>query len=369
MCRRILISAAGPQIPSEIPNRAMRSQASHQLTIRKCLYCLNDYLHSRKRKDSHFTAEHVVHDGLTGGISGNNPTLIGIVCQRCNAYLGENLDQRFLRSGYVGRLRYEAGQKCPSLFFRVRFKKPGNGIPVKTVVRDGKLLSEFVYACALHMPEGTVYLTEEQIELGDVPQIGSAEVRFQMLCNPDEEPRVLEKLKSYYKMVDGTTSQWTIGTTPVFGQGQMGEIELRCIAKIGFNYLAWLCDQAFKARELVFDSGFNEIRTFIRFGAAPSFIPVSLENHDAGPTSGLVEPPDRTIHQIELRIDSQNIYCLVNLFNCISWRVFLTHKIANSVALSPRQHIWDLKKEAVIRSDVERRRQKSRIILRATERS
>jgi hypothetical protein len=160
---------------------------SSTIEIKRCIYCRREYLHARQRAQSHFSAEHVIHQGLTAGVGGSNLTLLGLVCKRCNGFLGQNLDQNFLRSGYIGMLRFEAGQKDAMRYheFNVQSlplraykgdEQTVHGVPIKRVIRQGKLVSEFVYVCAIELSNGIHYLTEIDIDNGKVPKLGTEDV-------------------------------------------------------------------------------------------------------------------------------------------------------------------------------------------------
>lgn len=335
-----------------------------QTEIRKCVYCLVEQIHSRKKQHSAFTPEHVVHDGLTGGIR-DNLTLVGLVCAKCNGELGRGIDQRLLRSGYIGMLRFHAGQKCPSRFHEYDLKSleltahsteesAVHGLAVKRFVRDGQLVSEFGAVAVLKIDGEWQPITEEQIDRGELPTISALqEIDFKMTCDPDDEPRIFEKLTAYYKIVEGSTKPWTIGTTPVFGVGELGEIEIRCLTKIAFNYFVYVCTALLKRPDIPVQASFHEIRNFIRWGYLPKTDPVEIEKGDVRPEDGLTEPPDRLHHRIEIRQepngDHYRVVCTVNIFNCITWRVTLSEHVQLEPGLLNHAHHWDLR-DGVCRS-------------------
>lgn len=329
--------------------------------IRKCIYCLIEQIYSNESSISHFNSEHVVHAGLTAGIDRTpNLTLIGLVCSNCNKYFGRKLDQQFLRSGYIGMLRFDAGQKVANKFYEFdrtsltltahRTDEPVvHGTPVARVVRNGKLCTEFEPVAALELDGAWHYLTEEQIDRGDVPKIATP-TTFRMMCDADEEPLILEKLSRIYKLLE-SNEQWTIGYTPVLGQGQLREVELRSLCKIAFNYLAYVCSDLLRDTSILFYKNFHELRNFVRYGSVPSFTPVLLDEEDVVP-SVVTQVPERYKHIVsisqEKNGDRSSIICRVNLFNCITWSIMLSQDCRLTQDKLHYGHIWDLKENTCL---------------------
>lgn len=326
--------------------------------IRKCIYCLLEYLHSRKRASSHFTREHVIHEALTAGVQ-NNLTLLGVVCQKCNSDFGEDIDQRLTRSGYIGMIRFDTGQKDPKRFreydqssLDLTAHKPEDsalhGTRVKRVLKDGKLLSEFDAVVSLELPEGWKSLTEAEIDAGDVPVIGAAEIKFQMLCEPDDEPRIRQKLAKFYREVDGSQQQRIFGTTNVFGRGELGVVEIRALTKIAFNYFAHVCFEDIGRPNIPFLPAFHEVRVFIRLGIEPETNPLSEYKPDVLPANAVTTLPSRYGHAISIEqepngLGRYRVLCKLNLFNSITWRIVLANDVAlDEPNLFMHSHEWNL---------------------------
>jgi hypothetical protein len=326
--------------------------------IRKCIYCLREYLHSRKKQLSHFTREHVIHVGLTSAVE-NNLTLIGMVCADCNGKFGDEIDQRLLRSGYIGMIRFDTGQKSVCKFGEYdqrslvltarRTDDPAlNGLPVRKRIKNGVLVSEFVPVLLMQTEHGWQGITEEQIDTGDVPNLGSTEVSCQFVCDPDDEPRIREKLKRYYRENESECREKVHGTTPVFGDGELGEVEIRALTKIAFNYLSYICFEKLKRPEIPFLACFHEVRNFIGFGVIPDQNPLSESKRDAQPQDGLTEPPPRYGHSISIQqqpngTSSYRVVCTLNLFNSITWLIVLAYNAPLEADTLNHSHAWDLK--------------------------
>lgn len=322
--------------------------------LRTCIYCREEKTYSTSKSASEFNREHVIHDALLEGMK-NVLTLHGLVCKGCNQYFGDTLDRSLLRSGYIGLLRFDQGVKdvdeyhqfaADSIQLTARSSQPAiNGATVHRRPQDGKLVAKFGAKVAIELKSRWIQLTEEQIDKGMVPQAEDLAGSFKMMCDTDEEEkRIMNKLGAFYKL-HPSEKKWIIGTIPVYGEGEMGLTEMRCLTKIAFNYLAFTSDEILHCRDILLYPCFDEVRRFIRYGDAPSFEVIAVETGPAG--SSAMDQIERNRHIVTHEIFVAGLRKVlaahVNLFDSVVWRVVLTPNYSGVLFPSRKGHVWHLK--------------------------
>ncbi|MFW6031485.1 MAG: HNH endonuclease [Myxococcota bacterium] len=240
----------------------------------RCIYCLEV-----KSVDA-FNREHVIPRAF--GTFSNN-LVLRCVCQSCNAYFSQSLDLRLGRDTLEGLARFQFGLKDASEFrslgsrstlsvratdprfrgMRLRFT-PGEGQegppvePVRQVgfanARDGPYT--YFDEASIPGPDGI-----EEYGLRRRPLY----IQSWGIADPDELRSILASRGYPQNPEDMTPASpplvpgEQIATTIA---GRLGRPVFRAVAKIAFNYLAWVHEGS------AFMPHFNDIRRYIRIGAS-----------------------------------------------------------------------------------------------------
>jgi len=295
----------------------------------KCIYCLEEKPNNNFRKTEHVLAQ-------AFGRFKNNLTLNKIVCDDCNKYFGDHLEISLGRDTFEGISRFKHKVKKPK-----EFKSLGKRSRLSIKVDEGPFKGAYAYL------EYSAF--EDRVNIKPVRQVGFkkndfTEYEYFLLDNiPDKE--YLEKqfdLKAPKSIV-------ALGCAPETAQkylsnkgitfklggefpppekninwecevtGKIDQIIYRAIAKIAFNYLAYWTESNF-----LFDSQFDPIRRYIRFGEKGAYpFVVILEKAILGDEP--IEGKRRLGHLIVLDWSKNklSIVSKVSLFNWMTYSVLL----------------------------------------------
>lgn len=295
----------------------------------KCIYCLNE-----KPSDYFGKTEHVLPQSF--GRFKKNLTLNEIVCDDCNQYFGDNLEITLSRDTFEGMSRFEYKIKKPK-----EFKSPGKNSRLSVKVNEG--LFKGAYAFLEYSGE------DNKINIMPVPQVGFKKVGsvdykyYELFKIPEKEylekqydmkaPKSIVTLGCEPKVVQDQLKD--IGITFNIGgelsppekridwecevTGNIDQIVFRAIAKIGFNYLAYWVKPDF-----IFDSQFDPIREYIRFGVKNIYpYVIILEKAILGDEP--IEGKRRLGHLIILdwSKNKSSIVSKVSLFNWMTYSVLI----------------------------------------------
>ncbi len=248
----------------------------------KCIYCLED-----KPNNFFEKTEHVLSQSF--GKFKNNLTLNKIVCDECNEYFGNNLEISLSRDTLEGMSRFEHKVKN-----KHEFKSPGKKSRINIKVDEGPFKGAYAYREYSDLEDKIIIKPIPQVgfkkaddpnyvyfPLDEIPDKQYLEKHFSLKapksitvigCTADQAQKHLsEKNISLSSNPDGefspseNPSDWGCVVT-----SKIDQIIFRSIAKIAFNYLTYWAERDI-GLDFVFDSSFNPIRRYIRFGEEISF--------------------------------------------------------------------------------------------------
>jgi hypothetical protein len=302
-----------------------------------CIYCSPD-----QPTRVSFTKDHVVPKAF--GKFKNNPVLQWTVCKECNQFFGDNLEGLLARGSLNSILRLNYGIRTAGAVTeigkykdRVRFclstKDEYDGLMLELLDYD-TVENEFVVG---RIPQvgfprldgsGYVYIAERDLDRPEKPlppgidasgpntkliydSEGTKQRILRILARRSiREPKITEeglRLKDEQIVI-------------VVAKSTIDNVILRSIAKIAFNYLAWIAGTDFVAR-----SDFNPIRSYIRYGIAPGYRIISV-SQDAilandGPTQRQTAGHLVTVGWSS---DQRDIVGQVSLFNYVAYDITLS---------------------------------------------
>lgn len=296
----------------------------------KCIYCLED------KTDDYFTkTEHVIPQAF--GVFRNNFTLNNEVCDQCNQYFGDNLEIDLGRDTIEGISRHSLGIKSPK-----EFKSLGNRSRLSFKVMEGPLSGTFAYldyspnikdVVVKPLPQ-VGFLNRKTLEymyfrLNEIPSKNqlnllnldySKDVRFFGAT----EDSIQEALKAVDINLNFTSDYEIIedgfGESEVEIEGYLDDTIYRAIAKIAFNYMAFM-----NGADFVLQKTFNPIRYFIRRGQRAKRVFVLVRNDNILADEDMERP--RLCHIVTLNWaqEGQAILSQVSLSNSFfSYRVQLS---------------------------------------------
>jgi hypothetical protein len=256
------------------------------------------------------------------------------VCSQCNGFFGSYLEWVTQRTGVEGVLRFQHGLGSGSIggsrnvvfrvsdpgpwegaFFRIKAKaksKPETiPLPQLGARRDSiehmqwYRLTEITPQLALKYPKGSQ--SEFQV-------VGSSQKEMDAVVKKMNDAGIAFVQKG--KMTPPIDPDGTVGGR---FQAAFSDQISRCIAKITFNYLAYIHGAAF-----VLSSEFDSARAYIRYGQKPA-VPVvhphtrrlPLEERYGGSAT------DGHILQIDWSPDNRSIVANISLFNGLRYVVVL----------------------------------------------
>lgn len=297
----------------------------------KCIYCLED------KPDSYFKkTEHILPQSF--GKFKDNLTLNKIVCDACNEYFGNNLENSLGRDTFEGMERFDHGIKKSR-----EFKSTGKKSRFEIKIDEGPCKGAYAYR-EYSEREGRIIIKPipqlgfkklncndcEYFPLDKLPAKEYLENNFDMKakksilalgCNwGDAQKHLAERGISIPSNPDGegypsqNSTDWGCEVT-----GQIDQIIFRAIAKIAFNYLTF-----YAGSEFVFNSSFNPIRRYIRFGEKQSYpFVVIIDKPILGDEP--IEGPRRLGHLIilDLSLSKTSFISKVSLFNHTIYSVVL----------------------------------------------
>ena len=296
----------------------------------KCIYCLED-----KPKDQFTKAEHVIPQAF--GLFKDNFTLNEEVCDECNQYLGDNLEIDLGRDTIEGISRYKFGIKSAkdfkSLGERSRFtfvvvegplkgafsyleySKELDDVSCKPLPQVGfinRATNEYKYFLLDEIPNKQV-LDEQELDYSkDVRALGADFDEIRDVLSKAEIPL---KFEEDWEFDNGDSGRWLIEI-----EGSIDQTICRAIAKISFNYMAYL-----HGAEFVLQKEFDPIRFYIRRGEQAKKAYVWVRNENILMDEDKERP--RLFHIVTLNwsINGEAIVSQVSLFNSfLSYTVQLT---------------------------------------------
>jgi hypothetical protein len=114
------------------------------------------------------------------------------------------------------------------------------------------------------------------------------------------------------------------GLAPLDQKARFDDMIFRCVAKIGFNYLAWR-----QGADFVRSDGFNALRTVVRYGTRASYLLVDVRTAPIlADDTPLTRQTDGHLVTAAWTRDSRHIVGQVSLFNSVTYAVSLAKDFA-----------------------------------------
>jgi hypothetical protein len=244
----------------------------------RCIYC------KQNRDASAFSREHVV-PGAFGSFEQN--LTLWCVCADCNAEFGRTIDLALGRDSIEALLRFFHGLKPASEARELRRQRltvtlgddhDWTGCWLEVVEEDGQVCMTLVPQVRFALRGGGwVFITEDVLgdEAKPLPEEIDSNWDIRLISNSlDTDDRLIALLSKRgipFKRGDVSGPPPSIGgLAPLDLRMKFDAVILRSVAKIAFNYAAWVSGAAF-----VLNAAFDVTREFIRHGTRPPY-PVVL---------------------------------------------------------------------------------------------
>ena len=313
----------------------------------ECIYC-----REKKPASAYTKTEHVLPQSF--GKFSNNFTLIRLVCDACNQFLGDNVELILARDTLEGQSRVDFGVKKAE-----DFKSPGRRSRIRIKVAEGEFKGAYAFRDYSE--------TDGSVTLQPVPQVGfrqkeSLEYKYFLL---DELPdkRQLEDLgldlqrpKSIRavgigveelskKLADkGISFRHDGAVVPTNEsaswlcevQGTIDHTILRGAAKIAFNYLTY-----WEGGDFVRQAAFDQIRSFVRDGR---LAPYPLVKIGQQPILADEVTRRRVGHLVTVAwaADGVSIVAQVSLLNLFTYSVCLVRNYEGERRKITRGHFFNM---------------------------
>ena len=293
-----------------------------------CLYC--GFSGPEK-----FPREHVIpyafarfRDGLT----------LGCVCAECNRYFGRHLELGFASESVESIVRFrhglrdiESAERTKTLRARANVPGPIHGAEVllrpDTSVKSG-IGVVYVPQVAVKNPNEAEWRWYTLPQLNsDVVQTLEPGARIQFFFTSSDEE---QQLRSRLRELELGPTQWISRDTVLprkdFKMRVTCDFDFnmsRCIAKIAFNYLAYVLEENLT---LLRRHEFDAVRNYVRYGS-PSEQPIvyfsQKPNFEPDTAATFV---DGHVLAVGWDAANENIVSYLNLFNATNYQVVLCRK-------------------------------------------
>ena len=282
-----------------------------------CIYC------KENKHRSLFTREHVLQEAF--GLYGTQTmTLINIVCKDCNSSFGEKIDRTLARDTIEGLARFRFGVKNINNEFREEYKKNIRliiygflkGLEVIVIPLDGKLsIIPYKKDIGLRKTDGTYdFFDSEKISDKTLCKKTYPLHLDRIIILPvDNSIRVKQTLADRWGINDYKIPDYSNVEFDTLIERTASLEHMRAIAKIAFNYLAYLYKNNI---QILLNPSFDLIRNFIKNGEGKfyDFIKVSNETSEQG-----------NLHYITMEMKHDKaIVANVSLFTYYNYKIILT---------------------------------------------
>jgi hypothetical protein len=292
----------------------------------QCIYC-------RKPLTRAVPPEHVIPQSF--GTFKGNLTLF-CVCEECNRYFGSTLEWTMRNSSAEGVLRFNYGLATGGQVGNIgtkgiefRIAEAGDWLGARVVLKvnkDGEGYVDVLPQVGARRDakeEWTWYLEKDVTTQFAAEYPKGSEFRI-IGCQGD-----FERLEKRLIAVCPTFRKHGTLTPPIGKDGKVGlnfvndfnAVVRRFLAKIAFNYLAWVAGAEFALR-----SEFDGMRNFVRSGTEPSHGGVYVGPRPilAQEILGETRITDGHIITIEAKPDEHRVQAQLSLFNSLKYRIVLS---------------------------------------------
>jgi hypothetical protein len=277
-----------------------------------------------------------------------NLTLIDTVCAACNQYFGNTIDFALARGSAEAIHRLDEGVRPPQAR-----EGDWNGVLLRLTADPTGLVVEPVPQVGFPRQAGDGFIFVPEEELTD-PQRSlpcsrdAQQTGLLLIANADETQRRLVDALA----VRGINFQESDRRSVPLQRGEdllveisttMDSLVFRCVAKIAFNYLAYV-----QSREFVLQDNFSAIREFIRYGRDPPD-PVIVVDSRPMLTDDSVTRRQTNGHLVTVNWaqDQMSIVAQFSLFNHARYRVSLAHGLSGVWRPIRSGHHFDIERRSV----------------------
>jgi hypothetical protein len=316
-----------------------------------CIYC------GTGTPDTAFTREHVLQEGF--GRFQHALVLHNTVCEACNHYFSRTLDLALTRESAEGLERYRWGVKDPSEIGKFKYgvvtlraddSSEFSGASVQLIPSDRGLIAQLVDGGAVRDAEGegfTHFTTEEMLSGRWQERAVDWHRGLKLFGADDVVARMQAALKA--QGVEITNFRRLVpppGDDPsvtVAHQFEVTDVMKRGLAKIAFNYLAFVKGAAFAQLP-----AFDPIRKYVRYGEKPALEPI----HSTFDLPFRMNAPENVrpvIHWLSLSAheEHRNLLGTVMLFGFMEHIVILAEDFPGPWFELPIAHVFNLKTKRV----------------------
>jgi hypothetical protein len=324
-----------------------------------CIYCKQPLpVRGEARRD------HVIPHALTAGFADNLTVLC--VCPECNDYFGKTLEPVFVEDTVLGPLRYERRVKrdtrrapCPDprrLFLRfegklVHLQPSDDGaryhlrMPTQVGFRvRGNETGPFVYFTLDGLDAAFSEPTLDHRRFHVVGQgQGFEEEAAAALASRGLRPRLDSE---YHSILPRGPDGGPASTIDIEHETLIDHTIKRCMAKIGFNYLAYVASRTLGNAQWLQHHDFDTVRAYVRHGephAEPGLATgVAFRfRHVTGPE------PDGHLAALRWERGIRDIVAAVSLFSAFTWQMQLARSFDGLAWKLQGGHFWDLADRSV----------------------
>jgi hypothetical protein len=291
----------------------------------RCIYCPEELLRP-------VPPEHIIPQGF--GTFENNLTLF-CVCANCNRFFGSTLEWPMRNSSPEGILRFVhgfgqgqvGGIGTKGIEFKIVESADWRGARVVLKV-NRRTRSSHVYpipqvGARRNPSEEWVWYLEKDLDAEFAAKYPKGS-EFRIVGGGNDQKRMLERLKR----VCPTYLHKGVLESPIGKDGKIGlnylhefnAVVRRCLAKIAFNYLAFVAGEEFAKRP-----DFDAVRAFIRHGTEPENDLVRVGRRPILATELLTGARVTNGHiiAVEALLDKRQIQARLALFNSLKYRIIL----------------------------------------------
>ncbi|HUJ33383.1 MAG TPA: HNH endonuclease [Candidatus Acidoferrum sp.] len=322
-----------------------------------CVYC--------KSHDRLFDREHVMPEAF-GTFEPDSPVL-DCVCKECNGYFGRSLELALSRDSLEAVLRLRYGVKPASEAKDLRYRKlevkigqPGPWLGATAILEadgSGTCVEPVPIPQAGFKWRGGSefsWIVEREVSAERLapyknPPRGTLEIRI-VGPSPEDRQRLIEKLGGLGINFDKQGELRQIipdedGKVEVRLSSQVDATIFRAIAKIAFNYLAYVHGSSFALQP-----DFDEVRNYVRYAALPAWGAVVRPSQGPILYDDLPQLRQTNGHLITLNwnMGLRGLLVQVSLFNTTTYHVVLCPAYSGLWRYDiQRGHHFDIESRAV----------------------
>jgi len=312
--------------------------------VPSCIYC-------RRASAAPFPAEHVIPRSF-GGF--RNGLTLRCVCGECNQFFANHLELHFARETGESVVRYQYGLRPrtaghPGSRMTVRVKAPGPILGAKVLLAPNAQANgiQIVYlpqvGFAEENSEEWIWYLPEELNPDIIRSIKpGSHLRYFYTCAAEEE-----QLRARLRELGFSPATKHISRDTILPQPEMttrvtylfDTIIRRCVAKIAFNYLAYVLSEDVR---LLVTEDFDAVRDFVRRGTLAEHTIVAALG---SPRLTQESRKDSLVdgHMLEVGWSkNESILCNLSIFDAMTYQVALCRNYQNSWFALNSVHSFDL---------------------------